>query len=260
MKKLLMIATAAALIAVSGSPGLASERYRERPPVVVSPDLSAPWVLQLGNRPGKLFARQRKVTEREARRRIERLMGADPVRTAAVRPQTRREVIRQTQREVRPQMDPMFLPQEVDYDGPHKPGTIVIDTVQNFLFLVEEGGKARRYGVGTGKPGFEWAGTHKVTRKAEWPTWTPPEVMKVRERDKRPHPAGFHAGRAGKPDGRTRALYRLDRVPHPRHQPAVDDRRGGVVGLYPPAQRGRGRPLRTRRCRRDGRGDVGDSF
>ena len=205
MKKLLMLATAA-LIAVSGSPASASDRYRERPPVVVSPDLSAPWVIQLGHKPGKLFARQRKVTEREARRRIERLMGADPVRTAAVRPQTRREVVRQTQREVRPQMDPMFLPQEVDYDGPHKPGTIVIDTVQNFLFLVEEGGKARRYGVGTGKPGFEWAGTHKITRKAEWPTWTPPEVMKVRERANGRILPDFMPGGPENPMG-ARALY-----------------------------------------------------
>ena len=48
----------------------------------------------------------------------------------------------------------------------HKPGTIVIDTTQNFLYLVEKDGKARRYGVGIGKPGFEWAGTHKITRKA----------------------------------------------------------------------------------------------
>ncbi len=97
MKKLLMLASTA-LIAVSGSPAPASDRYRERPPVVVSPDLSAPWVIQLGHKPGKLFARQRKVTEREARRRIERLMGADPVRTAAVRPQTRREVVRREAR------------------------------------------------------------------------------------------------------------------------------------------------------------------
>jgi lipoprotein-anchoring transpeptidase ErfK/SrfK len=205
MKKLLMLASAA-IIAAAGSPAAASERYAERPPVVVSPDLSAPWVLQLGHKPGKLFARQRKVGAAEARGRIDRLMGADPVRTAAVRPQTRREAVRQTQRAARPQMDPVFLPQEVDYDGPHKPGTIVIDTVQNFLFLVEDGGKARRYGVGTGKPGFEWAGTHKITRKAEWPTWTPPEVMKARERAKGRILPDFMPGGPENPMG-ARALY-----------------------------------------------------
>ena len=198
MKILLMLASTA-LIAVSLPPASASERYRERPPVVVSPDLSAPWVLQLGHKPGKLFARQRKVTEREARRRIERLMGDEPVRTAAVRPQTRREV-------VRPQMDPMYLPQEVAYDGPHKPGTIIIDTVQNFLFLVEADGKARRYGVGTGKPGFEWAGTHKITRKAEWPSWTPPEEMIARERENGRIIPAFMPGGPENPMG-ARALY-----------------------------------------------------
>ncbi len=100
----------------------------------------------------------------------------------------------------------MFLPQEVAYDGPHKPGTIIIDTVQNFLFLVEEGGKARRYGVGTGKPGFEWAGTHKITRKAEWPSWTPPEVMKVRERANGRIMPDFMPGGPENPMG-ARALY-----------------------------------------------------
>ena len=198
MKILLMLASTA-LIAVSPPPASASERYRERPPVVVSPDLSAPWVLQLGHKPGRLFARQRKVTEREARGRIERLMGADPVRTAAVRPQTRREV-------VRPQTDPMYLPQEVAYDGPHKPGTIIIDTVQNFLFLVEGDGKARRYGVGTGKPGFEWAGTHKITRKAEWPSWTPPQEMIARERENGRIIPAFMPGGPENPMG-ARALY-----------------------------------------------------
>src|SRR5690606_25910600 len=78
--------------------------------------------------------------------------------------------------------DPKFLPQQVDYAGPHQPGTIIIDTRENFLFLVEHGGKARRYGVGTGKPGFEWAGEHKVTQKREWPDWRPPAEMVARER------------------------------------------------------------------------------
>lgn len=81
------------------------------------------------------------------------------------------------------QIDPQFLPTVVAYDGPHRPGTIVIDTSEKYLYLVEPGGKARRYGVGVGRPGFQWAGTHRVTRKAEWPGWTPPPQMRKRQPD-----------------------------------------------------------------------------
>lgn len=178
MKRVLLLAGAAAM-AVSVLPASANDRYVERPPVVVSPDLSAPWVMQLGHTPGKVLLKKRKAfaNETRSRERVRRLMGGpDQVRTAAVAPQEKRAVRRE--------MNPVYLPQEVAYDGTEKPGTIIIDTVQNFLFLVEEGGMARRYGVGTGKPGFEWAGTHQVTRKAEWPDWRPPAEMIAREREK----------------------------------------------------------------------------
>ena len=56
-------------------------------------------------------------------------------------------------REVHPDINPVYLPQQVEYSGPQKPGTIVIDTRDTFLYLVQAGGTARRYGVGTGKPG-----------------------------------------------------------------------------------------------------------
>jgi lipoprotein-anchoring transpeptidase ErfK/SrfK len=104
------------------------------------------------------------------------------------------------------QIDPMYLPQDVAYDGPHGAGTIVIDTNQNFLYLVQAGGQARRYGVGTGKPGFEWAGTHKITRKAEWPDWRPPAEMIVRERAKGRILPVHMAGGPENPLG-ARALY-----------------------------------------------------
>jgi lipoprotein-anchoring transpeptidase ErfK/SrfK len=81
-------------------------------------------------------------------------------------------------------MDPIFLPQEVAYTGREKPGTIVIDTNAKFLYLVQEGGTARRYGVGVGKEGFSWRGSETITRKAEWPGWTPPTQMIARERAK----------------------------------------------------------------------------
>jgi len=70
-------------------------------------------------------------------------------------------------------LDPQFLPQEVEYQTKEKRGTLVIDTNNRFLYLVMGDGMARRYGVGVGKPGFEWAGVHHITRKAEWPGWTP---------------------------------------------------------------------------------------
>ncbi|MEM6666123.1 MAG: L,D-transpeptidase [Pseudomonadota bacterium] len=68
----------------------------------------------------------------------------------------------------------------VKYDGPHRAGTIIVDTSERRLYLVEEGGKARKYAVGVGKDGFTWSGTHRVTRKAEWPSWTPPPAMRAR--------------------------------------------------------------------------------
>ncbi len=71
----------------------------------------------------------------------------------------------------------------IDYQGPYGPGTIVVDTEERRLYLVQEGGKALRYGIGVGRPGFTWAGSHRVTRKAEWPGWTPPPAMRKRQPD-----------------------------------------------------------------------------
>ncbi len=90
----------------------------------------------------------------------------------------------------RPAMDPRYLPQTVSYDGKQTPGTIVIDTPNRFLYLVEEGGKARRYGIGVGRPGFTWAGVKSITRKAEWPDWTPPPEMIKRRPDLPRHMVG----------------------------------------------------------------------
>jgi lipoprotein-anchoring transpeptidase ErfK/SrfK len=81
----------------------------------------------------------------------------------------------------RREMDPAFLPAVVDYPTEERPGTIVIDTRSRYLYLVLEGGKAQRYGVGVGRDGFGWSGTVRVGRKAEWPTWTPPPEMRKRQ-------------------------------------------------------------------------------
>ena len=101
-----------------------------------------------------------------------------------------------------PQMDPQFLPQEVAYDAKEPAGTIVIDTPHHFLYLVEEGGHARRYGVGVGRPGFAWSGEHKITAKKEWPAWVPPEEMLQRQ----PELPRFMAGGPNNPLG-ARAMY-----------------------------------------------------
>lgn len=68
--------------------------------------------------------------------------------------------------------------QEVDYAGPERPGTIVVNTTQRFLYLVEPGGRAMRYGVGVGREeGLNFRGSAVISRKAEWPRWTPTANM-----------------------------------------------------------------------------------
>jgi lipoprotein-anchoring transpeptidase ErfK/SrfK len=80
-------------------------------------------------------------------------------------------------------VDPKFNRQDVYYRGDEAPGTIVIDTPNKFLYLVEGGGKALRYGIGVGRPGFTWAGVKTITAKREWPDWRPPEEMLARRPD-----------------------------------------------------------------------------
>jgi lipoprotein-anchoring transpeptidase ErfK/SrfK len=96
------------------------------------------------------------------------------------------------------------------------------------------------YGIGVGREGFTWQGKNKITRKAEWPGWTPPQVM--RDRVKRQEGRVLPAYMPGGPDNplvRARDVHRLDDLPHPRHQPALDDRQGHVVWLHPDGKRGR---------------------
>jgi len=66
----------------------------------------------------------------------------------------------------------------------HKVGTIIVDTSERNLYLIQPGGKAYKYRVGVGRQGFQWSGTSKIGRKAEWPTWTPPKTMIAREKKK----------------------------------------------------------------------------
>ncbi len=102
----------------------------------------------------------------------------------------------------RPAMDPRYMKQMVDYAGPEKPGTVIIDTPKRFLFLVQPGGKAMRYGIGVGRPGFTWAGVKSVSLKREWPDWRPPDEMLQR----RPDLPRYMAGGPENPLG-ARAMY-----------------------------------------------------
>ena len=98
--------------------------------------------------------------------------------------------------------DPRFNRQVVDYSGGEKPGTIIIDTRERLLYLVADGGKAIRYGIGVGRPGFAWSGVKEVSMKREWPDWTPPDEMLRR----RPDLPRYMAGGPENPLG-ARALY-----------------------------------------------------
>lgn len=237
MKILLSVAGIVAALFLSGG-AQAQTRYVERPPVLVSPDLSAPWVQQLRRPPSgaqqrryqpqtvsqsnfkpepwraiprqierrPIFGRQRQQVHTRvqppARVRVpaqirrpahtRQPVQVRPPARARVQPPVRARPSQLHTAAVAPRapaapkqsMDPTFLPTTVDYEGPHKAGTLIVDTGQRFLFLVLPGGKAKRYGVGVGKEGFEWKGTENISRKREWPDWRPPASMIARERKK----------------------------------------------------------------------------
>ena len=93
-------------------------------------------------------------------------------------------------------------PQPVFYRTHEAPGTIIVNTSDRFLYLVLGNNTAMRYGVGVGREGFQWGGTKRIDRKAEWPDWTPPPEMIQRQ----PYLPRFMAGGPGNPMG-ARALY-----------------------------------------------------
>lgn len=95
-----------------------------------------------------------------------------------------------------------FLPRMVDYTSQEKAGTIIINTSRRYLYLVLGDGKAKRYGIGVGRDGFRWSGTEKISRKKEWPGWTPPAEMRARE----PNLPKYMKGGPDNPLG-ARAMY-----------------------------------------------------
>lgn len=90
----------------------------------------------------------------------------------------------------------------VGFQGNYAPGTIIIDTKERRLYLVQEGGRALRYGIGVGRDGFRWGGVHRVTAKKEWPSWTQPAKMLRRRPDLPRHMVGGPDNPLG-----ARALY-----------------------------------------------------
>ncbi|MBX9829653.1 MAG: L,D-transpeptidase [Xanthobacteraceae bacterium] len=99
----------------------------------------------------------------------------------------------------------------VRYESKYAPGTIVVDTKERRLYLIQANGSALRYGIGVGRVGFQWKGTHKITAKKENPGWTPPPEMIARQKDVPRHmkggdpdnPLGSHAMYLGS------TLYRI---------------------------------------------------
>ena len=83
------------------------------------------------------------------------------------------------------------IPREiVDFDQKYAPGTILVSSKERRLYFVLPEGKAIRYGVGVGRPGFEWGGAQTVSTKREWPSWTPPSEMLKRRPDLPRHMVG----------------------------------------------------------------------
>ena len=154
---LLTLLSAATIVAAGATPSQAGDRYADRPPVMVSPDLSAPWVLQLGRAPGIVRQNRQVAQQPQQRLRYARPAQPDRVQTAAVQAPARRMVMR-------PQINPIY------------------------------------------QPGFEWAVTHKISQKKEWPEWRPPAEMIAREAAKGRYLPTYLAGGIENPLG-ARALY-----------------------------------------------------
>jgi len=100
------------------------------------------------------------------------------------------------------QLNGAYERQEVFFRATERPGTILIDTNNRFLYLVQPNNRALRYGIGVGRDGFQWQGVEKISRKQENPDWRPPPEMIERQ----PYLPRFMAGGPGNPLG-PRAMY-----------------------------------------------------
>jgi len=100
------------------------------------------------------------------------------------------------------QLDPKWQKTVVFYRTTEAPGTIIVQTSERYLYVIQPGGRALRYGIGVGRDGFQWQGLVKITQKKEWPDWTPPDEMIQRQ----PYLPRWMAGGPGNPLG-ARAMY-----------------------------------------------------
>jgi lipoprotein-anchoring transpeptidase ErfK/SrfK len=100
------------------------------------------------------------------------------------------------------QMPARLRRQVVNYTSREAPSTVIIDTSNTYLYYILGNGQALRYGIGVGRDGFTWSGVQSVTKKAEWPDWTPPPEMIARQ----PYLPRHMAGGPGNPLG-ARAMY-----------------------------------------------------
>jgi lipoprotein-anchoring transpeptidase ErfK/SrfK len=101
----------------------------------------------------------------------------DPVDESVMTPRDKKLIQSASYLQHKPSQD--WLRHLVDYSGKEKAGTVVVDTEKKFLYLVQDGGKAYRYGVTVGEEGMNWRGTAKVGQKKEWPDWVPtPDILK----------------------------------------------------------------------------------
>ena len=249
-KTLLLLGAAMMILPIQ--PVNAGDRYSTPPPTALSPDLTSPWLLQLGDAPAKRPVKASTLNQRNTfgnhsikRRKTPNTrtfngFAHDPnatgifrifanpskpqrnsgVRTYAPKKKPNPAIVRTKKKPqiayasqpvpkpkpVRNQLDSKYLPQMVTYESSQPVGTVIVDTNSRFLYLVTGNTSARRYGVGVGKQGFEWSGTHKVTRKAEWPDWRPPAEMIARERAEGRELPPFVEGGPKNPLG-ARALY-----------------------------------------------------
>jgi lipoprotein-anchoring transpeptidase ErfK/SrfK len=166
----------AGLASLAAIPSAHAATLYDRPPAVLSPDLTDPWLLQLKAGKRKPVLSLPGVTRNT--------LFAPPMVQIPQPPVQQASLMRipgESDAARNYRLDPEFLPRVVRYPSDEKPGTIIIDTEGRHLYLIMGNGQALRYGVGVGRPGFEWAGVHYVSRMAEWPDWTPPSEMLQRK-------------------------------------------------------------------------------
>jgi len=133
------------------------------------------------------------------------LAGAGAVAQTAVPGQDEMNVVDQPGYQPTPEEEQLtgaYEKQEVFFRTAEASGTVIIDTKERFLYLLQGNNRALRYGIGVGRDGFQWSGLQKISRKQEWPDWRPPPEMIERQ----PYLPRFMAGGPGNPLG-ARAMY-----------------------------------------------------